>query len=162
VLLLNLIHLQPGDGLYLPAGELHAYLAGAGVELMANSNNVLRGGLTPKHIAVDELLEVVRFNPRAPDIQRPTEPDRAELPAVWPVPAEEFLLERYRLGAGATSSIDAGRLRLGIVTAGRIRLPGPARPSLDLGRGATFMIPAACTATLEAAEESEVHLARMP
>ena len=48
----------PGEALYLPAGNLHMYLSGAGVELMANSDNVLRGGLTPKHVDVPELLRV--------------------------------------------------------------------------------------------------------
>jgi mannose-6-phosphate isomerase len=59
--LLNLICLEPGQAMYLPAGQLHAYLDGVGIELMANSDNVLRGGLTPKHVDVAELLSVVRF-----------------------------------------------------------------------------------------------------
>ena len=60
-LLLNLAVLQPGEALYLPAGNLHAYLSGAGIELMANSDNVLRGGLTSKHVDVAELLRVLDF-----------------------------------------------------------------------------------------------------
>jgi mannose-6-phosphate isomerase len=55
--LLNLICLAPGQAMYLPAGQLHAYLDGVGIELMANSDNVLRGGLTPKHVDVPELLK---------------------------------------------------------------------------------------------------------
>jgi mannose-6-phosphate isomerase len=62
-LLLNIIELQPFEGLYLQAGILHSYLQGAGMEIMANSDNVLRGGLTPKHIDTDELLRVVDFQP---------------------------------------------------------------------------------------------------
>ncbi len=65
-LLLEVVHLEPGDALHLPAGNLHAYLGGAGVEIMAASDNVLRGGLTPKHIDVDELLAIVRFGPGVP------------------------------------------------------------------------------------------------
>ena len=65
-LLLNLAVLAPGEALYLPAGNLHAYLSGAGVELMANSDNVLRGGLTSKHVDVAELLRVLDFTPRTP------------------------------------------------------------------------------------------------
>ena len=60
-LLLNRVTLAPGEALFLPAGNLHAYLSGAGVELMANSDNVLRGGLTPKHVDVPELLRVLDF-----------------------------------------------------------------------------------------------------
>lgn len=60
-MLLNHVFLQPGEGLFLGAGHLHAYLSGMGVEVMANSDNVLRGGLTPKHIDMDELFSVLRF-----------------------------------------------------------------------------------------------------
>ena len=56
---MNLVTLRRGEGLFVPAGVLHAYLAGLGVELMAASDNVLRGGLTPKHIDVAELLAVL-------------------------------------------------------------------------------------------------------
>ncbi|MEZ5180703.1 MAG: mannose-6-phosphate isomerase, class I [Acidimicrobiales bacterium] len=65
-LLLHLLHLEPGDPVHLPAGNLHAYLTGAGIEVMAASDNVLRGGLTPKHVDVAELLHVLRFEPGAP------------------------------------------------------------------------------------------------
>ena len=62
-LLLNRVTLARGEALYLPAGNIHAYLAGLGVELMAASDNVLRGGLTPKHVDVPELLRVLDFSP---------------------------------------------------------------------------------------------------
>ncbi len=62
-MLLNRMHLEPGQAIYLPAGNLHAYLHGVGVEVMANSDNVLRGGLTPKHVDVAELLRVLDFTP---------------------------------------------------------------------------------------------------
>ena len=60
-MLLNRVTLQDGEALYLPAGNLHAYLRGVAVEVMANSDNVLRGGLTPKHVDVPELLRVLDF-----------------------------------------------------------------------------------------------------
>lgn len=59
--ILNLVCLEPGQAMFIPAGELHAYLEGVGIELMANSDNVLRGGLTPKHVDVAELLKVLNF-----------------------------------------------------------------------------------------------------
>jgi mannose-6-phosphate isomerase len=62
-LLLNSVSLTPGQVLYLPAGNIHAYLSGLGIELMAASDNVLRGGLTPKHVDVPELLKVLDFRP---------------------------------------------------------------------------------------------------
>jgi mannose-6-phosphate isomerase len=62
-LMLNLVTLRPGEVLYLPAGNIHAYVEGLGIELMAASDNVLRGGLTPKHVDVPELLSVLDFSP---------------------------------------------------------------------------------------------------
>jgi mannose-6-phosphate isomerase len=70
-LLLNRISLGPGDAIYLPAGNLHAYLQGMAVEVMANSDNVLRGGLTPKHVDVPELLRVLDFTPAPESSLRP-------------------------------------------------------------------------------------------
>jgi mannose-6-phosphate isomerase len=63
-IMLNLVCLEPGQAMFLPAGTLHAYLDGVGIELMANSDNVLRGGLTPKHVDVKELLNVLKFEER--------------------------------------------------------------------------------------------------
>ncbi|MFC0682062.1 mannose-6-phosphate isomerase, class I [Lysobacter korlensis] len=63
-LLLNTVRLSRGEALYLPAGNIHAYLEGLGIELMAASDNVLRGGLTAKHVDVPELLKVLDFTPR--------------------------------------------------------------------------------------------------
>ncbi|MEU9334855.1 mannose-6-phosphate isomerase, class I [Streptomyces sp. NPDC048290] len=99
-LLLHHVRLQPGEALYLGAGIPHAYLDGLGVEIMANSDNVLRCGLTPKHIDVPELLRVVRFAPTDPGVLRPeADPDGEE---VYATPIDEFRLSRYLLTDGAT------------------------------------------------------------
>ncbi|WP_102142812.1 mannose-6-phosphate isomerase, class I [Mycobacterium hubeiense] len=88
-LLLNRISLKPGEGIYLGAGNLHAYLHGVGVEVMANSDNVLRGGLTPKHVDVPELLRVLDFTPTPEGDLRPeTVTDGMEL--IYQTPAPEF------------------------------------------------------------------------
>jgi len=63
---LNVVTLAPGEAVYLPAGILHAYVHGLGVELMVNSDNVLRGGLTAKHIDPQALLEILDFRPYRP------------------------------------------------------------------------------------------------
>jgi mannose-6-phosphate isomerase len=89
-MLLNLICLKPGQALFLPAGELHAYLEGLGIELMANSDNVLRGGLTPKHIDLPELLKVVQFEPRSINTLTAARLDDNE--TVFMNPADEFVL----------------------------------------------------------------------
>ena len=87
---LNLICLEPGQAIYLNAGELHAYLEGLGIELMANSDNVLRGGLTPKHVDVPELLRVLKFNDQDITLLAPEKAGANEL--VYRSPAAEFVL----------------------------------------------------------------------
>ena len=98
-MLLNHVRLQPGEALFLGAGIPHAYLNGLGVEIMANSDNVLRCGLTPKHVDVPELLRIVRFEASDPGVLRPeAAPDGEE---VYDTPIDEFRLSRYVLAAGA-------------------------------------------------------------
>lgn len=94
-LLLNRVTLAPGQALYLAAGNLHAYLAGVGVELMANSDNVLRGGLTPKHVDVPELMKVLDFSAGDVEILTGDEVRPGEL--VYRTPVPEFRLSRISL-----------------------------------------------------------------
>jgi mannose-6-phosphate isomerase len=84
-LYLNLLTLRENQGIYIPPGTLHAYISGLGVELMANSDNVLRGGLTSKHVDLAELLEILDFRPFRPEILAPRG-------SVFPTPCEEFAL----------------------------------------------------------------------
>jgi mannose-6-phosphate isomerase len=90
-ILLNLICLQPGEAIFLQAGQLHAYFGGLGIEIMANSDNVLRGGLTSKHVDTSELLNILDFNPGKPQLL--TEERQSE-DAHWRYPSEadEFSL----------------------------------------------------------------------
>jgi len=102
-LLLNLVNLTPGEAIYLPAGNLHAYLQGVGVELMANSDNVLRGGLTPKHVDNRELLRVLSFSAGPVNVLRGEMQGSAR---VYRTPASEFELQSFQLlpGEGPTVS----------------------------------------------------------
>lgn len=86
---LNLIELSPGEALFLPAGILHAYLEGTGFELMASSDNVLRAGLTPKHIDIKELLSIVVPVPFCPKVIKPEFRDGI---AYYPAPSADFQL----------------------------------------------------------------------
>jgi mannose-6-phosphate isomerase len=99
-LLLNHITLEPGQALFLGPGNLHAYLSGVGVELMANSDNVIRGGLTPKHIDLDELLAVVDCSPLEVPTENPTSSAHT-----FSSPVEEFALSRVDLSAGGSMSV---------------------------------------------------------
>lgn len=96
-LLLNLVKLAPGEAIYLPAGNLHAYLEGVGIEIMANSDNVLRGGLTPKHVDAAELQRVLQFD------AGPVDTLRGELQGsarVYQTPSAEFELQSFELLTG--------------------------------------------------------------
>jgi len=110
-MLMNRISLQRFDGVFLPAGNLHAYLSGFGVEIMANSDNVLRGGLTPRHIDVAELDRVVDFSPGFHGLARTVE----ERPGVvrYQTPAPEFALWRLE-GPSALPAEHSGRIVLAI------------------------------------------------
>ena len=90
-LLLNLITMNPGEMMFLNAGQLHAYLEGTCVEIMANSDNVIRGGLTPKYIDIEELLKILTFKSTIPDIFYPVQGAVNGL-SICQSPAKEFEL----------------------------------------------------------------------
>ncbi|WP_406420139.1 mannose-6-phosphate isomerase, class I [Streptomyces sp. NBC_00873] len=134
-MLLNHVQLQPGEALFLGAGVPHAYLGGLGVEIMANSDNVLRCGLTPKHIDVPELLGIVRFEATDPGILRPeASPSGEEL---YETPVDEFRLSRYDLSPGA-APVDLTRSapQILLCTAGAPRVG-----TLDLAPGGSVFVP---------------------
>lgn len=101
-LLLNLVRLAPGEAIYLPAGNLHAYLQGVGVEIMANSDNVLRGGLTPKHVDVAELLRVLTFHAGPVSVLQGEARGSAR---VYQTPAVEFELQSFELLPGERPTV---------------------------------------------------------
>lgn len=105
-LLLNLVVLRPGEAIYLDAGNMHAYLRGLGVEVMANSDNVLRGGLTPKHIDVPELLRITEF--RALGVPKLTAQETAYGQQLFIPPFAEFQLQHIELSAAADAADMAG------------------------------------------------------
>ncbi|MEV6480980.1 mannose-6-phosphate isomerase, class I [Streptomyces sp. NPDC051576] len=135
-MLLNHVRLQPGEALFLGAGIPHAYLDGLGVEIMANSDNVLRCGLTPKHVDVPELLRVVRFEAGDPGVLRPeASPDGEE---VYETPIDEFRLSRYVLPAGAgTHDLTLDTPQILLCTAGAVRAG-----EFELAPGQSVFVPA--------------------
>ncbi|MFE9422343.1 mannose-6-phosphate isomerase, class I [Kitasatospora sp. NPDC006697] len=145
-LLLNVVRLQPGEALYLGAGVPHAYLHGTGVEIMANSDNVLRCGLTPKHVDVPELLKVVVFQPGDPGVLRPRAGADGE--ELFPVPIDEFRLSRFALGAGEQRRVDGRAAQILLCTEGSVRLTGADGAELELGRGGSAYLPATGTDTV--------------
>ena len=100
-LYLNIIELAPGEAMYLPAGVLHAYIHGMGIELMADSDNVLRGGLTSKHVDVKELLNILDYSEYRPEILKLPEPAPAWYS--YPAPAGEFTLSVMHSRGGSVA-----------------------------------------------------------
>ncbi|RLP06202.1 mannose-6-phosphate isomerase, class I [Propionibacterium australiense] len=120
-LLLNHVHLEAGQGLHVPAGVLHAYLSGTGIEIMASSDNVVRGGLTPKHIDVDALVSLLRFLPAEPDVVTPV-PIGAGI-SYYPTDEPEFALWRAELELGRPAELPgAGRARILLVIEGHVQI----------------------------------------
>lgn len=98
-LLLNLVVLEPGEAIFIGAGELHAYLEGTALEIMANSDNVIRGALTRKHVDVPELISVLTFSPAVPVVFGPER--LSEFEELYPPLAPDFQLSRLRPRRGA-------------------------------------------------------------
>jgi mannose-6-phosphate isomerase len=136
-MLLNHVRLQPGEGIYLGAGVPHAYLSGFGVEIMASSDNVLRCGLTPKHVDVPELLRVVRFEAADPAVLRP----EASAPygeEVYETPVDEFRLSRFvRAEGAAPADLTTRTPQILLATAG-----APRAGELTLTPGQSVFVPA--------------------
>ncbi|MBV1854461.1 mannose-6-phosphate isomerase, class I [Catellatospora tritici] len=116
-LLLTHLTLAPGEGLWVPAGVMHAYVQGAGVEIMAAGDNVLRGGLTAKHVNVPELLAVLGDGCAAPVVIAPVEVDEGV--TAWPAPVEDFALHRVTVADGRRELAPGGP-RLVLCVAGEV------------------------------------------
>ncbi|MGH9323967.1 MAG: mannose-6-phosphate isomerase, class I [Vicinamibacteria bacterium] len=96
-LFLNLVHLKPGEAVFLGPGVLHSYLEGAGIEIMSSSNNVLRGGLTDKHVDLKELSRTVVFQGGRAEVLRAVESSETE--RVYPTRVREFQLSRIEVSS---------------------------------------------------------------
>ena len=137
--LLNLVHLAPGQATFIGPGVLHAYLSGVAVEIMASSDNVLRGGLTPKHVDVLELQNVLTFRSDVPRVV-----DGTPLSALereyrgW---ADEFVLTRARLDAGQAVRRRSASAEVLLVLDGQAGI-GAGTETLPLGRGQLALVPA--------------------
>jgi mannose-6-phosphate isomerase len=128
-LYLNLITLQPGQGLFIPPGTPHAYIKGFGVELMTNSDNVLRGGLTHKHIDIEEFKKIVKPVPFFPEIITPS----CKHKNCYPLPEEDFCL--FYINGNETVSFPESKNAVCIVTEGELKTGG-----LSFKKGESFYI----------------------
>lgn len=144
-LLMNHVVLRRGEGVFLRAGLLHAYLAGLGVEIMAASDNVLRGGLTPKRIDVPELLSILDTTPGKVPVLRPSG-EGAITP--YPVPVADFALERVALDSVPVTRAVTGPTMV-LATAGVVTIVGGSGEERQISIGAVaFATPDEVSLTL--------------
>ncbi|MDX6254425.1 MAG: mannose-6-phosphate isomerase [Frankiales bacterium] len=155
VLMLNLVSLAPGEAVFLRPRTLHAYLKGVGVEILAGSDNVLRGGLTPKHIDVDELLGVLEFS-HGPVQLTPAEVV-TPVEQAWVTPTPEFRLSRLLL-TGEAVRLEGGSPQILLCTQGTVRLQegGEVR---EIGGGESIFLPAS-SAGVQVSGEATVFRAK--
>ncbi|MEN0004294.1 MAG: mannose-6-phosphate isomerase, class I [Bacteroidota bacterium] len=156
IYLFNIVHLQPGQGIYQAAGIPHAYLEGVNMEIMANSDNVFRGGLTKKHVDVPELLKSLIFESITPKVL-----DGARLDAIathYPTPAKEFGLAKLQFPAQHTYTSTATSPEILIVLEGRLRL----EEQQLLSKGSIIFIPKGASYTLQAKDKSVAYKAFVP
>jgi mannose-6-phosphate isomerase len=137
-LMCNHLKLAPGEAVFLPAGNLHAYLCGAGVEVMASSDNVLRGGLTGKHVDLAALIEVLDFTDgRIPVLQPVPGPSGMR----YPVPVEDFDLTRAEVREDEPATLTTPGPQVVLCTEGRAVLAS-ADGELVLEKGRSAFVPA--------------------
>lgn len=140
-LLLNRLTLSAGEAIYLPAGNLHLYLHGTAVEILANSDNILRCGLTPKHVDVPELLRVVDFGCGDMSVLRGEPRGRM---AVYRTDAPEFELSRVAWQAGDRAEQELGGTgpEILLCTEGELMLCSDDGTKVELRRGESVWLPA--------------------
>ncbi|MFT4108190.1 mannose-6-phosphate isomerase, class I [Propionicimonas sp.] len=145
-LLMNRVVLQPGEAVFVPAGHMHAHLRGTGIEVMANSDNVIRGGLTNKHVDVGELVKVVDFSSGEPEVTRP-EPVSPGVDR-YPTPCPEFDVWRITGFAEAGVAVPGeGSARELLMVSGDAELV-TGEDRLPLGRGGAAFLAADDVVTL--------------
>jgi len=139
-LLLNRVTLEPGEAMYVPAGEVHAYLSGFGVEVMAASDNVLRAGLTTKHVDAPALLECASFAPRPPARPATLVSGGESVVVTYRAPVEEFALTFADVvpGEPVALAVDGPRVVLALDGDARL-LTGSGQ--LELRRGESCFVP---------------------
>ncbi len=133
-MLMNHVWLEPGQAIFLGAGEIHAYLSGLGVEIMAASDNVLRGGLTEKHIDVDELVSILKFEPTAAAVVEPVQ----VLQGVYKysAPVDDFALLRVDVDGEINLPLDQLPAEsIALVTEGSISMSADDGGKLTLSSG---------------------------
>ena len=146
---MSIRRLEPGQGLYIPAGVMHAYLEGTILEIMATSDNVIRGGLTHKHIDIEDLLNILDFDAE-PLLVEPHRNDARPQETTWRTPAREFSLSRIDMAQSPAKALELAPTgpEILLCTEGSFSIacgiPRGAPSGTDLKQGESAFIGAAC------------------
>lgn len=150
-LLMNLVELAPGEAFFMGAGNAHVYLHGLGVEIMANSDNVLRGGFTPKHIDVPELLKVLDFTNGPIEILTgqldAASSDDTVCEEIYNAPVRDFRLSRLTINGGRLR-LDNGYPQIVLAVEGNAELIDDSGQPLPLTKGESAYVPATAAITV--------------
>jgi mannose-6-phosphate isomerase len=159
VYLLNLVYLKKGEAIFQDAGVLHAYLEGQNIELMANSDNVLRGGLTPKYIDVPELMKHVSFKPVVPVAIKSTPVNNNE--AVYKTTAADFELSCITINAHETYTLTSATAEIFLLLQGSATVAG-SNKQLLFAKGDALVNFYNNPIVLKAAENTVIYKAGVP
>ena len=155
IYILNIVQVAKYEGVFQGAGLLHAYLEGQNIELMANSDNVLRGGLTTKHVDVNELIQQVKFIPTYPNVLKGEALNEFE--TSYPCPVPDFGLTKITLIKGKSYTINTTALEMLLLTAGELQLD-----KLLLKAGEVAMLPSGQSLVLTANSDSVLFRSLVP
>jgi mannose-6-phosphate isomerase len=155
IYILNIVQVKKYQGVFQGAGLLHAYLEGQNIELMANSDNVLRGGLTPKHIDIDELIKHVNFEPTYPAILNGDSMNGIE--TIYPCPVADFGLSKMALCRGESYTINTQSIEMLLVMEGQVELDG-----IEYNPGEVALVPSLQQLQIQAKEASVLFKSFVP
>ena len=155
----NLLQLRKGEGLFQDAGVPHAYLEGQNVEIMANSDNVLRGGLTNKHVDVKELMKHIKFEETVPQIILPERINNCE--ELYRTGAPDFKLSRFTLKRTDTCAFESASGEIVFVFDGAVSISSE-RDQLSLSKGEAAFIISHRRVSLKCLADAELYRATVP
>ena len=155
IYILNIVQVKKYQGVFQGAGLLHAYLEGQNIELLANSDNVLRGGLTPKHIDIAELIKHVNFEPTYPAILNGDSIN--EIETFYPCPVADFGLSKMALNRGESYTIHTQSIELLLIMEGQVELDG-----IVYNSGEVALVPALQQLQIQAKETSVLFKSFVP
>jgi mannose-6-phosphate isomerase len=160
IYLFNLVNVHSGEAVFQDAGLPHAYLEGQNVEIMANSDNVLRGGLTPKHVDVDELLKHIKFEETIPNILKGKENDQHIHSYI--TPAKDFELASIELSPKEKIAITTNSVQIFIVLNGSVEVTEKEGTPLSIISGEAFIAFNKAALQIDADKNALIYRASMP